>query len=131
MSLKEFIDMCILLGCDFCPKINGIGPKSAPDLIREHKTIETVIKSLDQNKFQIPKNFFFDKARKEFLNPQVIPADKLKTNWTTPDESGLIRHLTSIGMTENTAEKNVKKLINHFGVYFSKFFGLNGLVIIM
>lgn len=39
LTHEQFIDLCILLGCDYCETIRGIGPKRAIDLIREHKSI--------------------------------------------------------------------------------------------
>ena len=129
MTRKELVDMSILLGCDFCPKISGIGPKSAPGLIRQHRTIETVIQNLDRNKFEVPKNFNYESAREVFLNPEVIPADKLKTNSTKPDETGLTDYLISIGMSEKNANLNVKKLVHHFQVFLSfNIFGLNNII---
>ena len=32
-SQKEFVDLCILLGCDYVDKIKGIGPKKAIELV--------------------------------------------------------------------------------------------------
>ena len=32
-SQKEFVDLCILLGCDYADKIKGIGPKKAIELV--------------------------------------------------------------------------------------------------
>ena len=29
LSMDQFVDLCILLGCDYCEKIRGMGPKSA------------------------------------------------------------------------------------------------------
>ena len=46
-SFFQFIDLCILLGCDYCDSIRGIGPKRAIDLIKQHKTIEEVVAHLD------------------------------------------------------------------------------------
>merc|ERR1712083_1239210 len=43
MTQSEFTDLCILLGCDYCERIHGIGPKKAFKAIQEHKNIETVI----------------------------------------------------------------------------------------
>ena len=40
MMRDQFVDLCILLGCDYAGKIRMIGPEKALDLIREHKTIE-------------------------------------------------------------------------------------------
>jgi hypothetical protein len=54
---EQFIDMCILCGCDYCATIRGIGPKSALKLIMEHKTLEKAIASLDKTKYSIPEPF--------------------------------------------------------------------------
>ncbi|RXN22089.1 flap endonuclease 1 [Labeo rohita] len=34
LTHQQFIDLCILLGCDYCGTIKGIGPKRAIDLIK-------------------------------------------------------------------------------------------------
>lgn len=47
MSL-QFIDLCILLGCDYCDSIRGIGPKKAVELINKHKCIEKIIENIDK-----------------------------------------------------------------------------------
>ena len=46
-SLLQFIDLCILLGCDYCESIRGIGPKRAVDLIKQHRSIEKVLEHID------------------------------------------------------------------------------------
>ena len=50
LSYEEFVDLCILCGCDYCSTIKGIGPKTALKLIREHKSIEKIIKVLSRDK---------------------------------------------------------------------------------
>lgn len=40
---NQFVDLCILLGCDYCDKIAGLGPKRALALIQKHRTIENVV----------------------------------------------------------------------------------------
>lgn len=45
----QFIDLCILLGCDYCGTIKGIGPKRAIDLIRQHGSIEEILENIDTN----------------------------------------------------------------------------------
>jgi len=49
--LFQFIDLCILLGCDYCDSLRGIGPKRAVDLIKQHKTIEAAVKHIDTTVF--------------------------------------------------------------------------------
>lgn len=40
---KQFVDLCILMGCDYCGSIKGIGPKKGLDLIRKFSTIESIL----------------------------------------------------------------------------------------
>jgi 5'-3' exonuclease len=54
---EQFIDICILCGCDYCGTIRGIGPKRALQLIIEHKTLEKVLVFLDKSKYNIPDPF--------------------------------------------------------------------------
>lgn len=49
LSEEEFIDLCILLGCDYCGTIRGVGPKKAVELIKQYKNIETILENIDQN----------------------------------------------------------------------------------
>lgn len=46
-SQRQFIDLCIMLGCDYCESIKGIGPKRAIDLMRQYGSIETILENLD------------------------------------------------------------------------------------
>ncbi|KAL0061993.1 Elongation of fatty acids protein 2 [Marasmius tenuissimus] len=46
MDMSQFIDLCILLGCDYLEPIKGVGPKSALKLIREHEGLAGVVKHL-------------------------------------------------------------------------------------
>jgi flap endonuclease-1 len=42
------MDLCILLGCDYCDSIKGIGQKRALDLIKQYRNIETILKHIDK-----------------------------------------------------------------------------------
>jgi len=61
----QFVDLCILLGCDYCDTIRGIGPKTALKLIREHGDIETILKNLNRDKYVIPESYEPNRARKK------------------------------------------------------------------
>lgn len=51
LTQDQFIDLSVLLGCDYCDNIKGIGPKTAYRLIQKYKTLENVIQFLkNQNK---------------------------------------------------------------------------------
>ena len=67
LTNDKFIDLCILCGCDYTTKINGLGPITAYKLICKHDNIENFIEH--NNKFIIPENFNYVKARLLFKNP--------------------------------------------------------------
>ncbi|KOS15062.1 pin domain-like protein [Malassezia pachydermatis] len=48
MPMEQFIDLCMLLGCDYLDPVRGVGPKKALKLIQEHKTLEAVLEHLQQ-----------------------------------------------------------------------------------
>lgn len=95
MTMDMFIDMCILLGCDYCGKIPGIGPHRAYEGIMQHKTMEAFLASLDPAKHPVPPNFDFVAAREFFRHPPVIPAADAKIDFVAPDEAGLIQFLVT------------------------------------
>ena len=76
-TMDQFIDLCILLGCDYCDSIRGIGPSRAVQLLRDHGSIEEVLKSLDSKKYKIPSDWPFEEARKLFKNPLVTDPAQL------------------------------------------------------
>lgn len=98
MELKQFIDLCILLGCDYVDPIKGIGPKVALNLIREHKTLENVVEYIKKNdKFTIPEDWPYQDARLLFLEPDVRAADHEECDfkWDAPDVEGLVQFLVN------------------------------------
>ncbi|KMZ82646.1 flap endonuclease 1, putative [Plasmodium vivax] len=84
LSMNEFIDFCILCGCDYCDTIKGIGSKTAYNLIKEYNSIEKIIENIDKNKYQVPSNFRFVEARDSFINPKVLPKEEVKIDWCEP-----------------------------------------------
>lgn len=43
MSMNQFIDYCILCGCDYCPKIAGVGGAIGLKLLRKYSNINNII----------------------------------------------------------------------------------------
>lgn len=74
----QFIDFCILLGCDYCESIRGVGPKRALELIAQYKSIEKIIENIDKKKYQIPEDWNYVKARELFLNPEVLDPNSIE-----------------------------------------------------
>ena len=92
LTHAEFVDLCILLGCDYCDSIRGVGPKTALKLIREHGTIEKILENLDRSKYGIPDSWIpkevRDKKRKKEMedNEDTDDEKEAKKNETKEDE---------------------------------------------
>ena len=58
MDRKQFVDLCILLGCDYLDPIPKIGPNTALKMIREHETLEKVVEWIEKDekkRYTIPE----------------------------------------------------------------------------
>ncbi|XP_054452434.1 probable flap endonuclease 1 homolog isoform X2 [Anoplopoma fimbria] len=94
MNQEEFVDLCILLGCDYCDKIAGLGPKRALALIQKHHTIEKVVLEINRKTYPVPHFWRYKEARKIFLDAPQTEAPEL--TWTEPDEEALVRLLCHV-----------------------------------
>ncbi|TDZ13918.1 Flap endonuclease 1 [Colletotrichum sidae] len=121
MDRKQFVDLCILLGCDYLDPIPKIGPTTALKLIREHGTLEKLVEAIkadSKQKYVIPEDWPYQDARELFFNPDVRPADDplCDFKWEKPDMDGLVQFLvTEKGFSEDRVrsagarlEKNLK-----------------------
>jgi flap endonuclease-1 len=131
LSSDEFIDLCILLGCDYCDSIRGIGPKTALKLIQQHRTIEKILPTLDRKKYGIPDNWLppkieddekeenneftpvYEEARKLFKNHEVIKDVKL--DWKPCQEAELKKYLVEeMGFNPDRVSSSIDKLQKAF-----------------
>uniref|UniRef100_A0A8C6WN11 XPG-I domain-containing protein n=1 Tax=Neogobius melanostomus TaxID=47308 RepID=A0A8C6WN11_9GOBI len=90
----EFLDLCILLGCDSCGTIKAIGPKRAIDLIKLTA------------KHPAPVDIHM------FLEPEVVDCSTVDLKWTEPDEEGLIQFMCAEKQfSEDRMRSGFKKII--------------------
>lgn len=111
LSQVQFVDLCILLGCDYVDKIKGIGPKKAIELVKKHKNIETILDNIDKSKYPPPENWLYTEARRLFTAPDVTPATEVDLKWEKPDEEGLVAYMCGEkGFAEERIRNGIKKL---------------------
>ena len=91
LTLDQFIDMCILCGCDYCPVIPRVNYQRAYELITQFKTIENVIAS---NTDKLPNDYNFQDARNIFKNNKSRMEVPLGDYVPHINEIGLYRFLT-------------------------------------
>lgn len=71
ISREEFVDLCILCGCDYTGSIGGMGPSTAYKYLIECKNIEGVLRRIKNENmnpkkkkpFIVPDDFDFVNAR--------------------------------------------------------------------
>lgn len=128
MTMDQFIDMCVLCGCDYTCTIRGIGPGRSFDMLTKNKCTEDALVALDSKKYPVPEDFLYKEAAKLFKDPEITNPEEVKLEWTTPDEEGIIQFMCNekgfaldriqAGIKRLKAAKNKgsqKRLENFFG----------------
>lgn len=113
MDKKQFVDLCILLGCDYCETIRGVGPVTAYKLIKEHGSLEKIVEWIEQgnSKYTVPENWPYAEARELFLNPEVKKSSEISLKWKEPDVEGLIEYMVKgKGFSEDRIRSGAEKL---------------------
>ncbi|KAI0886880.1 DNA-repair protein rad2 [Annulohypoxylon maeteangense] len=96
MDRNQFVDLCILLGCDYLDPIPKVGPTTALKLIRQYGTLEKVVEYIKgDSKYTLPEDWPFEDARALFFEPDVRKADDplCDFKWEKPDIEGLVKFL--------------------------------------
>jgi flap endonuclease-1 len=137
LNPDQFVDLCILLGCDYTDSIRGVGPKTALKLMKEHKSIEQILKNLDRKKYHVPKDWVPDEkddedtdqerdensedqqkpvpayvqARQLFHNHEVSKGSEVELKWTSPKVVELTKFLVDeMGFSPERVKSNIEKL---------------------
>ncbi|KAG8529345.1 Elongation of fatty acids protein 2 [Bacidia gigantensis] len=116
MDQKQFIDLCILLGCDYVDPIPKVGPSTAYNLVKEYGTLENVvnfIKNDPKKKYTLPTDWPYQDARLLFLEPDVRAPEHPECDfkWDAPDVEGLVKFLvTEKGFSEDRVRSAAQRL---------------------
>jgi len=117
-NMEQFLELCILMGCDYTASIRGIGPKKAFNYLKQYGSIEKflpeIAKVLDkkgQSRFTVPKDFLYKEACDLFRKPEVTPAEECKLKWTEPKEAELIEYMVQEkGFQLERIQRGIKRI---------------------
>lgn len=114
ISMNAFIDLCILMGCDYCDTIKGVGYKRAFEFIKKHGCIEEILKS---KKFEIPNNFDYLGARSIFKElGNIGEVENFKIDFDNMSVDGLVEYLCKEkGFDEKRVRSGMERIIKTKG----------------
>ena len=113
LTFPQFMDFCILCGCDYTCTIPKLGPVTAYNFITQWGSIEEIIANLP-SKFKVPSEFNYKKSRELFLEEPSIPpgwqmrVDKIGNldRW----ETNLLTWMTKKGFKSYQIDKYIQEL---------------------
>ncbi|KAJ0976492.1 hypothetical protein J5N97_018457 [Dioscorea zingiberensis] len=110
LTMDQFIDLCILCGCDYCDSIKGIGGQTALKLIRQHGSIETMLDNINKERYPIPEDWPYQEARRLFKEP-LVSEEPPELKWAAPDEEGIVTFLVNEnGFNNDRVTKAIEKI---------------------
>lgn len=113
LTPDQFIEFCILCGCDYCDSVSKIGNITALKLIKQYKTVEEIIKN---TKYVFPENYLdlFKQSKEIFyLWKDKIDINKIEIHKSQKNIAELIQFLVGeIEMNEKKVHNGIKKIMN-------------------
>jgi len=110
MNYQQFVDLCILCGCDYCSNIPRIGNKGALKLIKKHGSIEGAL-PLVKN---IPEDYEtkYKESRRLFtMYHGTLDMQQLTIHHSSRDLDKLYQYLTqTCSMSEKRVHNTIKKI---------------------
>ena len=95
----QFIELCILFGCDYCPNLSDVKSNEIYSVYIKHKSIEKTLEELKTLGYIIPEKFEYAEAKEYFKSSQHNPV--------TPE---------SIKMKQPEIDKLLNLLVNNYGL---------------
>jgi len=120
-TMDQFIDLCILLGCDYTDTIYGIGPKKAWELIKKYESIENIItleQKITKAVYKLPDNFRYEESREYFKNARHVQVKSTDLELKVPKLNELKKLLIDkYGYDEDNVEHMIKFIRNKYKQY--------------
>lgn len=105
LTQSQIIDLGILLGCDYCPSIKGIGVVGAYNLIKKYNNLDKIFENES-----ITLSYDYIKARDYFVNSPIIDSNTITINKIKIDKKGLITFLKQFGYDDKYINELLNKL---------------------
>eukprot|EP00928_Gymnodinium_smaydae_P071024 TRINITY_DN54714_c0_g1_i1.p1 TRINITY_DN54714_c0_g1~~TRINITY_DN54714_c0_g1_i1.p1 ORF type:complete len:420 (+),score=144.40 TRINITY_DN54714_c0_g1_i1:72-1262(+) len=115
ITMDQFIDFCILCGCDYCDTLKGVGPSTAMKLVVQHGCIEKILED-PAYKDKIPANFRYQVARDFFRACEAVDTAAQNFEFKDPDIEGLTKFLVEDNsFSKERVDRFIERLKNAKG----------------
>jgi len=124
LTYEQFIELCIIMGTDYCSGIGNLGPvKAYEEYINCGKSIEKLVKCFKKRgRYKIPHNFLeqAEIIKNYYINVDVLdPCDPaIDYTWKKPDRDGLEEYLIDeLGMNRERTLQNINMIMKIYEEY--------------
>jgi len=109
INRQQLVIIGLLVGTDYNDGIEQIGPKTALKLVKEHKTLEEILKHVEWKEDIDPETIF-----NFFLNPPVN--ENYNIEFKEPDKDAIIKFMVDEhDFSQERVEKVIEKLLSQKG----------------
>ena len=102
LNYNEFIELCILFGCDYCERVKDITPNELYNIFKENKNIYKTLEILKNNNYNVPDINNIELVKSYFKNPPILS------------------NINDLELKKPEIEKLEDKLVNEYGLIKSK-----------
>ncbi len=87
LTYDQFVELCILFGCDYCPNLSEIKANEIYSIYIKHKSIDKTLDEIKSLGYTVPEKFEYTEAKQYFkmaehnkVNPDAIKMKKPETD---------------------------------------------------
>jgi flap endonuclease-1 len=93
ITYEQFIELCILFGCDYCPNLLDIKYDIIYEIYSKHKNVEDTLDEIKNRNYTVPDNIEYKSAKEYFMNATHNKINKEELQIKKPDTDKLIELL--------------------------------------
>jgi flap endonuclease-1 len=118
LTYEQFIELCILFGCDYCLNLSEIRFNIMFETYIKYKNIEATLNDLKTQGYTIPDNYEYSDAKQYFTKSSFEPVTKTQINIKKPNNDQILKLL--VGKYGLIKYKVINKLTK-LNEYYEKF----------
>jgi len=117
LNQDEFIEFCILLGCDYCQGISEYKPNIIYEYFLKNKSIEKTLQAMKNDNINVPDEIQYKDTKNYFLNPNITPILLNNIKMNEPKYDILLTKLVdNYGLIKFLIKQKLKKLKKYYEI---------------